>query len=76
MNQQQRTAQFKAEFAILIERAMREGASLAQMAHSLAEAEFELRLTSLQMRREQAAADLAGKILPAGKIELPPGMGN
>ena len=76
MNQQQRTAQFKNEFAELIERAMREGASLAQMAHSLSEAEFELRLTSMQMRREQAAADLATKILPAGTIPLPPGKVN
>jgi hypothetical protein len=76
MNQKERTAQFKTEFSELIERAMREGASLAQMAHSLSEAEFELRLTSLQMRREQAAADLATKILPLGKIVLPPTAGN
>ena len=76
MNQQQRTTQFKDEFSELIERSMREGASLAQMIHSLSESEFELRLTALQLRQQKTAAEIASKIIPAGSIKLPPSLGN
>jgi hypothetical protein len=68
MNPIEKGIQFQKEFNELINHAIHDGAPLPNMILTLDDAKFELRMLLFRLREQQAAKELAGKIIQVGSI--------